>query len=82
MVLQVASANDVKVYHVTAGKSIPDWLVQAKKKSLRYDQGAAAPARLAARPPVTPLTRLDQRIARLPPAIARMAQPHRAAPGL
>jgi len=52
MVLQVAGANDVKVYHVTAGKSIPDWLVQAKKKSLRYDQGTAS-SRLAARPLVS-----------------------------
>lgn len=39
MVLQVTSVNDVKVYHVTSGKSIPEWIAIQKKKSLRYDQG-------------------------------------------
>ena len=39
MVLQVVSPNDVKVYHVTAGKTVPDWIAARNKKALRYDQG-------------------------------------------
>lgn len=37
MVLQVTTLNDVKVYHVTAGKSIPEWVAIQKKRSLKYD---------------------------------------------
>ena len=46
MVLQVVSPNDVKVYHVTAGKAVPEWLAAKNKKALRYDQGAGASKRI------------------------------------
>ncbi|KAI9363754.1 WD40-repeat-containing domain protein [Pilaira anomala] len=40
MVLQVTTANNVKVYTVSGGlgsRSIPDWLVRQKKKALKKD---------------------------------------------
>ncbi|KAI8984209.1 WD40-repeat-containing domain protein [Mycotypha africana] len=40
MVLQVTTANNVKVYTVSGGlgsRSIPDWLVRKKKKALKKD---------------------------------------------
>lgn len=42
MVLQVTTANNVKVYTVSGGlgsRSIPDWLVRQKKKALKKDFG-------------------------------------------
>ncbi len=33
------NAQGVKIYNVSVGKSIPQWLSEKKKKSLRYDQG-------------------------------------------
>jgi hypothetical protein len=33
------NANGVKIYNVNIGKSLPEWLSQKKKKSLRYDEG-------------------------------------------
>jgi ribosome biogenesis protein ENP2 len=48
MVLQVTTANNVKVYTVSGGlgsRSIPDWLVRQKKKSLKKDFGNLATKR-------------------------------------
>jgi hypothetical protein len=39
MVLQLLNPNNVKVYNVSAGKSIPDWMVQKKKADLKHDEG-------------------------------------------
>lgn len=35
--------NGVKIYNVNIGKSLPEWLSQKKKKSLRYDAGMRPP---------------------------------------
>jgi len=46
MVLSVTSAGaaeGVKVYHVTGGKALPDWVIAQKKKALRYDAGNTNP---------------------------------------
>jgi len=37
MVLQVLQPNEIKVYNVTAGKNIPEWVANKRKKALRYD---------------------------------------------
>ena len=38
MTLKVSAPNGVKVYNVAGGKSLPDWLSQRKKESLRKDE--------------------------------------------
>ncbi len=38
---QVSELTDgVKVYNLSAGKSLPEWLEEARSKSLRYNSGA------------------------------------------
>eukprot|EP00899_Mesostigma_viride_P002570 jgi/Mesvir1/12313/Mv00509-RA.1 len=37
--LKVTAVNGVKVYNVSSGKSIPGWLDEKKKRSLRKDEG-------------------------------------------
>lgn len=37
MSMKVSSSDGVKVYHITSGKTLPQWLAEAKKKSLRKD---------------------------------------------
>lgn len=37
MSMKVSSSDGVKVYHVTSGKTMPQWLEESKKKSLRKD---------------------------------------------
>jgi hypothetical protein len=32
--MQVTSTNDVKIYNLSAGKSLPDWLTERKKRQL------------------------------------------------
>ena len=32
--MQVSSANDVKVYNLSAGKSLPEWISDRKKRTL------------------------------------------------
>jgi ribosome biogenesis protein ENP2 len=42
MVLQVTTANNIKVYTVSGGlgsRAIPDWLARQKKKQLKRDFG-------------------------------------------
>jgi hypothetical protein len=41
MSLPVTSLNGVKVYNLSAGRTLPQWLEESKKKkiSLRYNQG-------------------------------------------
>ena len=34
LLLQVSSTNDVKIYNLSAGKSLPDWLTERKKRQL------------------------------------------------
>eukprot|EP00033_Pygsuia_biforma_P002215 GCRY01002455.1.p1 GENE.GCRY01002455.1~~GCRY01002455.1.p1 ORF type:complete len:654 (-),score=178.07 GCRY01002455.1:336-2297(-) len=36
--LQVQNSSGVKIYNVSAGKNLPEWQKEAKKRSLRYDQ--------------------------------------------
>jgi len=40
MAMKVTELNDVKVYNLTAGKSLPQWMAEAKSqnKSLKYDE--------------------------------------------
>ena len=37
--LRASDVNGVKVYNVSAGKSVPDWLSDKKKRALRKDEG-------------------------------------------
>jgi ribosome biogenesis protein ENP2 len=40
MALQVSAANDVKVYNISTGKSLPEWISERKKRNLlRHDEG-------------------------------------------
>ena len=40
MVLQLLNPNNVKVYNVSAGKSIPDWMVPKKRAAnLKHNEG-------------------------------------------
>ena len=32
--MQVTTANDVKVYNLSAGKSLPEWISDRKKRTL------------------------------------------------
>ena len=32
--MQVSTANDVKVYNLSAGKSLPEWISDRKKRTL------------------------------------------------
>lgn len=36
--VKVTTFNGVKVYNVTAGKTLPQWLSEKKKKALRKDK--------------------------------------------
>lgn len=35
----IPNAEGVKIYNVSIGKSLPQWLTEKKRKSLRYDEG-------------------------------------------
>ena len=32
--MQVSTTNDVKIYNLSAGKSLPEWLTERKKRQL------------------------------------------------
>ncbi|GFR41480.1 hypothetical protein Agub_g2171, partial [Astrephomene gubernaculifera] len=38
MTLKVSAPDGVKVYHITSGKTLPQWLAESKKKSLRKNE--------------------------------------------
>eukprot|EP00741_Cyanophora_paradoxa_P025706 tig00000388_g24807.t1 len=38
MSLAVQAANNVKIYNVSSGKTLPQWLSEKKKKALKYDE--------------------------------------------
>lgn len=40
MALSVTELNDVKVYNLTSGKTLPQWLEQRQHRSLKKDEGA------------------------------------------
>ena len=41
--MQVSTANDVKVYNLSAGKSLPEWVSDRKKRTLlKNDVGKGA----------------------------------------
>jgi ribosome biogenesis protein ENP2 len=35
----ITNPSGVKVYHVSIGKSMPEWISQKKKKALNKDEG-------------------------------------------
>lgn len=41
--LKVSTLNGVKVYNVSGGKSVPEWISERKKRALRKDQGLNPP---------------------------------------
>ncbi|GLC33816.1 hypothetical protein PLESTM_000122600 [Pleodorina starrii] len=38
MTLKVSAPDGVKVYHITSGKTLPQWLAESKKKSLKKNE--------------------------------------------
>ena len=37
--MQVANPNNIKIYNLSAGKSLPEWLSDRKKRSLQKQDG-------------------------------------------
>ncbi len=38
--MQVTTSNDVRIYNLSAGKSLPDWLEERKRRALvKSDEG-------------------------------------------
>ena len=37
--MQVANPNNIKIYNLSAGKSLPEWLSDRKKRSLQRQDG-------------------------------------------
>ena len=37
--MQVANPNNIKIYNLSAGKSLPEWLTDRKKRSLQKKDG-------------------------------------------
>ena len=38
--MEASDVSGVKVYNLSAGKTLPEWIDEAKKHSLRYNAGA------------------------------------------
>lgn len=41
MALQVTNINGIKIYNLSAGKTLPEWLSQKGAQALRKNQGEA-----------------------------------------
>lgn len=57
--MQVTTANDVKVYNLSVGKTLPEWISDRKRRTLlKNDVGKASNLKLYAYQCYAPLTLL------------------------